>query len=164
MKPMKPTVDPIRAQLACALGWKEAHVDFDQAVEAISVEHQGSHAPGFEHTPWQLLEHLRIAQKDLLEFCENPKYVHELEWPDGYWPQSPAPPDSAAWAASAAEFLADLEKLKQLVLNPDVNLSAAVPTGKETQTYLRSVLLVIDHNAYHLGQLVAVRKALGAWG
>jgi uncharacterized damage-inducible protein DinB len=118
---------------------------------------------GIEHSVWQLLEHMRIAQNDLLDFCVNPKYVHELKWPDEYWPLRPEPPDESAWSGSIAAFKADREKLKKLVRDPAVDLSATVPTGKGQQTYLRAVLLVIDHNAYHLGQLVAVRVALGIW-
>ena len=155
--------DPLRAHLVRALDWEEAHVGFDKAVEGIPADRRGSHAAGFEHTPWQLVEHLRLAQKDLLDFCVNPSYVHTLKWPDDYWPQNGAPPDDAAWNESIADFKADREKLKELVRNTGLDLSALVPTGKPRQTYLRAVLLVIDHAAYHVGQLVAVRRALGVW-
>jgi hypothetical protein len=159
-----PNEDPLRAQLVRLLDWEEGHVGFDKAVDGLSPQQRGVCLPGFEHTPWQLLEHLRLAQKDLLDFCANPRYVHALKWPDDYWPQNPAPSDAAAWEESIADFKADREKLKQLIRNPGVDLFALVPTGKEQQTYLRCVLLVADHNAYHVGQLVAVRKALGVWG
>ena len=155
--------DPLRAQLVRLLDWEEGHVGFEKAVGGLSAEHRGARAPGFEHSPWQLLEHLRLAQKDLLHFCANPRYVHTLTWPDDYWPKSPAPPSATAWDESIADFRADQEKLKQLVGNPRLDLFALVPTGKGQQTYLRAILLVVDHNAYHLGQLVAVRKALGLW-
>jgi hypothetical protein len=145
------------------LDWEEAHVSFDKAVEGIPAGLHGSRAAGFDHTPWQLLEHLRIAQKDLLDFCVNAEYVHALEWPQDYWPQDPAPPDPAAWDASIADFRTDREKLKQLVRDVHVDLFAAVPTGRAQHTYLRAILLVADHNAYHVGQLVAVRRALGSW-
>ena len=118
---------------------------------------------GFEHSPWQLLEHLRLAQNDILDFCLNAKYVHALKWPDDYWPRNPAPSDATAWNSSVAAFTADREKLKQLVQNPAVDLFATVPTGKGGQTYLRAILLVVDHTAYHVGQLIAVRQALGVW-
>ena len=105
---------------------------------------------------------LRLAQKDLLDFAVNPAYVHALKWPDDYWPTDPVPA-SGAWNRSIEDFRADREKLKLLVRRPDVDLAALVPTGQGLQTYLRAILLVIDHNAYHLGQLVAVRRALGIW-
>jgi hypothetical protein len=105
---------------------------------------------------------MRLAQKDLLDFASNPAYVHVLNWPDDYWPKDPVP-SADAWNRSIADFRADREKLKQLVRRPEVDLSVLVPTGQGHQTYLRAILLVIDHNAYHLGQLVAVRRALGIW-
>jgi hypothetical protein len=160
---MKEPPDPLRAQLARFVDWEEAHVGFDKAVDGIPGEHRGSHAAGFEHTPWQLLEHMRVAQKDLVDFCVNPHYVHALKWPEDYWPQSPAPPGTTAWNESIADFKADREKLKLLARDAHVDLFAPVPTGKAQQTYLRAILLVADHNAYHLGQLVALRRALGIW-
>ncbi len=160
---MKESPDPLRAQLVHLLDWEEAHVGFDKAVGGIPADQLGSHVAGFEHTPWQLLEHMRLAQKDLLDFCVNSEYVHALEWPEDYWPQSPAPPGATAWNESIADFKADREKLKLLVRDAHVDLFATVPTGKGQQTYLRAILLVVDHNTYHLGQLVAVRRALGIW-
>jgi hypothetical protein len=106
---------------------------------------------------------MRIAQQDLLDFCLDPDYAQKLEWPAGYWPTAPAPPDSSAWDKSVAAFRADRERLKQLVSDAGIDLVATVPTGHGKQTFLRAILLVADHNAYHLGQLVAVRRALGAW-
>src|SRR5436190_278137 len=160
---VKESTDPLRAQLVRALDWEEAHAGFDKAVAGIPADRCGSHIAGFEHSPWQLLEHLRIAQNDLLDFCANAKYVHALKWPDDYWPRHAAPPDAAAWSRSVAQFTADRDMLKELVRNPRVDLFATVPTGTGTQTYLRTILLVIDHAAYHVGQLIAVRQALGLW-
>lgn len=161
---MKPaSSDPLRAQLERLLDWEEAHVGFDKAVLGIPVDQRGAQAAGFQHSPWQLLEHMRLAQKDLLDFCLNARYEHALAWPDDYWPQSPAPPGLKAWDESVADFKADLEKVKELVRDPSVDLFASVPTGKDLQTHLRAILLVADHNAYHVGQLVAVRQALGCW-
>ena len=125
---------------------------------------RGVAAPGFEHTAWQLLEHLRIAQADLLDFCTNAQYAHALEWPAGYWPATPAPPDAAAWDASVAAFRRDRDALKALVMSDSFDLYAPVPSGKPTQTGLRAILLTIDHNSYHIGQLVSLRRALGHWG
>jgi len=160
---MSESADPLRAHLVRALDWEEAHVGFDKILDGIPADRRGSRATGFAHTPWQLLEHLRVAQKDLLDFCANAKYVHALKWPDEYWPKTPAPPSASAWNESVADFKADGDKLKALIQNPAVDLFATVPTGKGKQTYLRTILLVVDHNAYHLGQVVAVRQALGIW-
>jgi uncharacterized damage-inducible protein DinB len=157
-------MDPLRAHLIRALDWEEAHVSFEKAIEGIPADRRGSPVAGFEHTLWQLLEHMRVAQKDLLEFCVDAKYVHTRKWPDDYWPQQPAPPGESAWNDSVADFRADRDRLKELIRSRGLDLYATVPTGKDKQTYLRAILLVVDHNAYHLGQLVAVRRALGVWG
>jgi uncharacterized damage-inducible protein DinB len=163
MRTVKETPDPLREQLARLLDWEEAHVGFDAAIDGIPADRRGSVAPAFEHSIWQLMEHMRLAQKDLLDFCVNARYTHALEWPDDYWPRDPAPPDAASWNASVAEVKADREALKRLARDTGIDLFALVPTGKGQQTYLRALLLVVDHNAYHLGQLVAVRRALGIW-
>jgi hypothetical protein len=153
--------DPLREQLVRLLDWNEAHVDFDGATKGIPPDKRGATPAGFEHSPWQLLEHLRIAQEDIHDFCVNPKYK-EMNWPDDYWPSS-APPTSTAWDESLAAYRRDNEKMKQLVrTQPD--LLASIPHGTSPhQTYLRAALLVADHAAYHLGQIVQVRKALGIW-
>lgn len=157
------TADPLRGQLARLLDWEEAHVGLDKAVAGIGPRHRGARAAGFEHSPWQLLEHLRLAQKDLLDFCLDAKYTHVLTWPDDYWPKDPAPPDEKAWERSVADFVRDREAFKKLVADEDVNLFALVPTGKKQQTYLRTILVAADHASYHVGQMVAVRRALGIW-
>jgi len=157
------SADPLRAQLVRVLDWEESHVGFDKALDGIPEDKRGARAAGFEHSTWQLLEHMRLAQKDLIDFAANSRYVHALKWPDDYWPRNPAPPDAKAWNQSLADFKADREKLKQMVQDSEVDLVALVPTGKGHQTYLRTILVVVDHNAYHLGQLVAVRRALGLW-
>lgn len=163
MAAMAKLSDPMRGHLARVLDWEEAHVGFDKAVRGIPVRERGRKAAGFEHSPWQLVEHMRLAQKDLLDFCLNPRYVHELTWPDDYWPKDPVPPSASAWKRSLSDFKADRETLKRLASNSKVNLFATVPTGKGKQTYWRAIMLVIDHNAYHLGQLIATRRALGVW-
>ena len=155
--------DPLRTQLARVLDWHEAHATFDQAVDGLPPASRGVAPPGFEHTAWQLLEHLRIAQADLLDFCTNAQYAHALSWPAGYWPATAAPPDEAAWDAAIAAFRRDRESLKALVQSDGFDLYAPVPAGKPTQTGLRAILLTIDHNSYHIGQLVSVRRALGHW-
>jgi uncharacterized damage-inducible protein DinB len=154
--------DALRDHLSRALDWEEAHVGFQKTVADFPADRRGAVPDGFEHSAWQLLEHLRIAQDDLLDFCVNAKYEHTMKWPDDYWPEDPAPPSEQAWNASIAAFERSRAALKH-VAKETADLTAVVPTGKARQTYLRAILLVIDHNAYHLGQLVAVRRALGIW-
>lgn len=152
----------LRDHLVRALDWEEAHVGFDKAVDGIPPDKQGALATGFEHSLWQLLEHLRIAQEDILDFCVNANYAHNMKWPDDYWPQAPAPPNDRAWSHSIASYTRSREELKQLAREVK-DLTAKVPTGKDGQTYLRAILLLVDHTAYHVGQIVAVRRALGVW-
>jgi hypothetical protein len=151
----------LREHLLYLLRGGGAHLDFDAAVADLPAELRGAKPPGVPHTPWRLLEHLRIAQWDILEFCRNPKHVSP-HFPDGYWPRRDAPPDEGAWDRSAAAFRADLKAVQDLVADPTTDLFAPIPHG-EGQTILREALLVADHLAYHLGQLVVVRRALGAW-
>ena len=152
----------IRDHLQRVLDWNEAHVSFDEAVEALSPETRGARAAGFEHSPWELLEHIRLAQDDILDFAVNANYRHPMTWPDDYWPPTPAPPSDEAWHASIAACRRAREALQQLARDVE-DLTAPVPRGKANQTYLRAILLTADHTAYHVGQLVAVRRALGAW-
>jgi hypothetical protein len=149
----------LRDHLARVLDWEDAHVAFDKAVAGIPADKRGARPPGFEHSPWQLVEHMRLALDDILDFCVNDTYVHSMKWPDDYWPaQEPA---AGAWDKSLAAYAASLEKMKTVARESD--LTALVPTGKGNQTYLRAVLLLADHTAYHVGQLIAVRRALGIW-
>jgi hypothetical protein len=122
---------------------------------------QGRVPSGLPYSPWQLLEHLRISQEDILEFCRNPAYK-ERRWPEDYWPDDPRPPAPNAWKESVAAFRRDREALKQMAVDPKLDVLAPVPAG-QGQTYLREFFLVADHTAYHLGELVVVRRALGAW-
>jgi uncharacterized damage-inducible protein DinB len=154
--------DALRDHLVRALDWEEAHVGFDKAVEGIPPDARGARAPGFEHSAWQLLEHMRIAQEDILDFCVNPAYEHRMTWPDDYWPREPVPPNARAWADSIRSYVRSREELQRLAREAE-DLTALVPTGRDTQTYLRAILLVADHNAYHVGQLIALRRALGNW-
>ena len=159
---MSESTDAVRNHLVRVLDWEEAHVGFDKALDGIPPEKRGALASGFEHSPWQLLEHMRIAQEDILDFCVNANYEHRMAWPDDYWPKMPTPPNARAWTNSIASYTRSRDDLKQLARQVE-DLTATVPTGKATQTYLRAILLVADHNAYHVGQLVAVRRALGMW-
>lgn len=156
-----PNRDPLRQHLVRLLDWSDAHVNFDAAVEGLPAKLRGVRPPGLAHSPWELVEHLRLAQHDILEFCVNPHYK-ELAWPDDYWPPAPEPPSSRAWAASVRGFRDDLAALRRLAEDPDIDLFAAIAHGSG-QTYLRELFLVADHNAYHVGQLVVVRRLLGAW-
>ena len=118
-------------------------------------------APGLPHSPWQLVEHLRIAQHDILDFCVNPGY-QEMSWPDDYWPASPEPPTAAAWDESIAGYKRDLAEMQRLVRDEAIDPFAKIPHGSG-QTYIREILLVVDHAAYHIGQIVLVRRLLGIW-
>ena len=159
---MRESIDAFRDHLVRVLDWEEAHVGFDKAVDGIPPDKRGARAEAFEHSPWQLLEHLRIAQEDILDFCVNANYEHRMKWPDDYWPTNPSPPSDKAWTDSIASYARSREDLKRLAREVE-DLTAKVPTGKPTQTYLRAILLAADHAAYHVGQIVAVRRALGAW-
>jgi len=151
----------LREHLLYLLSGGGAHLNFDAAVADLPAALRGVRPDGLPHSPWELLEHLRIAQRDILEFSRNAKHVSP-EWPSGYWPASAAPPDDAAWDKSVAAFRRDLAAMRKLVKDPKTNLYARIPHG-DGQTILREALLTADHNAYHLGQLVLVRRLLGAW-
>ena len=151
----------LREHLAYLLKGGGAHVHFEDAVKDFPPALRGTRAAGLPHTAWQFLEHLRIAQWDILEFSRNAKHVSP-DFPGGYWPKTEAPPDDAAWESSIAGFRRDLREMIALVNNPRTDLFARIPHG-EGQTILREALLVADHNAYHLAQIVDLRRALGAW-
>jgi hypothetical protein len=138
-----------------------AHLDFEAAVADLPADLRGVKPVGLPHSPWRLLEHLRICQWDILEFSRNPRHVSP-QFPEGYWPKGDGPPDAAAWDRSVEAFRADLQAMEDLVADPATDLFARIPHG-QGQTILREALLVADHNAYHLGQLVVVRRLLGAW-
>jgi hypothetical protein len=151
----------LREHLIDLLTKGNAHATFDQAVKNMPVELRGKRPKGAEHSPWQLLEHLRIAQGDILEFSRDANYKSP-KWPDEYWPTKPAPPDDKAWDKTVRAFRKDLKSMCELVTDAQTDLYAKIPHG-DGQTILREALLVADHNAYHVGQLVLVRKMLGAW-
>jgi len=151
----------LREHLAYLLAGGGAHVHFDQAVARLPASLRGVKPSGAPYTAWQILEHMRIAQWDILEFSRNAAHVSP-KWPDGYWPESGAPPRARAWSQSVRAFQADLEAMIALVENPATDLFARIPHG-DGQTVLREALLVADHNAYHLGQLVLLRKLLKSW-
>jgi uncharacterized damage-inducible protein DinB len=150
-----------REQLARMLDWEEAHLSLDAAIEGLPPAQRGIQPAGLPYSCWQLLEHIRIAQSDILEFSRNPNY-RKRQWPDEYWPKSPTPPDQDAWDACAAAVRRDREALKALAKDPAVDLLAPLPHGTG-QTCLRALLLAVDHTSYHVGQLIAVRRLLGKW-
>jgi len=151
----------VRAQLSEFLDWGSAHASFDRAVKGMPARLLGKVPKGFEHSFWQLVEHIRIAQADILEFCLSADY-EEKKWPDDYWPKTPAPPSPRAWNKSLADFRRDRRAMQRLAADPKVDLTAKIPHGAG-QTYLREILLVADHTAHHVAQLIDVRRALGAW-
>jgi len=157
---MDPT-DLLRKQLARFLDWEDAHAGFDAAVAGLPAELRSVRPTGLPHSPWELVEHLRLTQRDILDFCRDPEY-EEPKWPDDYWPKSPAPPTPGAWEESIEAFRRDRAALQQLVADPSLDLFAKVPHGTG-QTFIREALVVADHNAYHVAQLILARRLLGAW-
>src|SRR5215469_5865883 len=155
----------VRQHVLALLDGGMAHATFDQGIADFPAELRGRKPEIDEelapYTAWQLLEHMRIAQWDILAFSRNPKHISP-EWPSGYWPHSSSPPDPRSWTKSVESFRSDLQAMKGLVSDPANDLYAPIPHG-DGQTILREALLVADHNAYHLGQLVLLRKLLGAW-
>jgi hypothetical protein len=151
----------LREQLKDVLTWPDAHAHWKSALADLPAEKRGEKAEGLPHTLWELLEHARITQRDILDFCTNPKYK-ALEWPAGYWPKTPAPPDDSAWDKTIRAFVADTQAMAKLIGDPRTDLFAKIPHGSG-QTILREAILLADHSAYHLGQFVLVRRALGAW-
>lgn len=152
----------LRAHLVKLLDFQDAHVGFDRAVTGIPARLRGDVPAGWEYSLWQLVEHLRIAQADILEFCQTAKYK-EKKWPDDYWPKSAAPRNAAAWTKAIAGYRRDRKALQRLAANAKIDLLATIPHGTG-QTYLREILLVADHTSYHVGQIVALRRQLGIWG
>jgi uncharacterized damage-inducible protein DinB len=151
----------LRDHLVKPLRGGSAHLGFDEAIEGFPADLRGTKHQELPHTAWQLLEHLRLAQWDILDFSRNPDYVTP-KWPDDYWPETAAPPDDAAWDRSVEQLRRDLKAMQDLVADPKTDLYAKIPWG-EGQTILREALLIADHNAYHVGQIVSLRQALGAW-
>jgi hypothetical protein len=150
----------LRRHLSRLLEWGEARVTFEAAVRKLPPRLRGVVPEGLPHSAWQLVEHIRLAQADILEFC-GPSYK-DKRWPDDYWPSAPGPKRADAWKRSIAAVRRDRRTLQRLVMDRSMDLLSAVPSDPE-KTYLRSILLIADHTAYHVGQLVLVRRALGAW-
>jgi uncharacterized damage-inducible protein DinB len=152
---------PFRELLARVLAWEDAHAGYESAVAEISPAARATQPAGLPYSAWQLVEHLRITQHDILDFCRNPNYK-ALDWPADYWPARPAPPSDKAWNESISAFRRDREALQQLAADESVDLTARIPHGSG-QTYARELLLVADHTSYHVGQLILLRRVLGIW-
>ena len=150
----------LRKQLVSLLGEGHAHAGFDAAIRGLPAKARRAKVNGMPYTAWEILEHMRLAQWDILEFSRDPKHVSP-DFPSGYWPKTKTPP-KGAWERSVRRFRRDLKAMERLVVNPKTDLFARIPHG-QGQTILREALLVADHNAYHLGQLVLLRRLLGAW-
>ena len=151
-----------RAIVASSLGWEQAHASLESAAKDLAPALRGKRPDGYPHSPWELVEHIRITQHDLLDFCQNPIYVEKLEWPRDYWPVTPEPPSADAWEKSIAEFKRERDAFARFTTETDLDLTAKIPRGTG-QTYLRTILLAVDHASYHIGQMVSVRRLLGAW-
>lgn len=152
----------VREHVARALDWGQAHATFADAAAGFPVALRGVVPEGVPWSAWQLIEHIRLAQQDLLEFARPDEY-RAMDWPDDYWPDHPAPPSEAAWDESVRTVEAHAAALKEIALDPATDLTGPTPHGGAEQTHLRNLLLVVDHTAYHVGQLVLVRRLLGAW-
>lgn len=151
----------LRQQLAKSLDWGDAHADFHAVVDDYPADSRGERPPGFPHSAWELLEHMRIALWDIVEFTKNARHKSP-PWPDGYWPPSPEPPQDEAWDQCVQSITDLLDEMRTLILDRSRPLLEPFPRS-QGQTLMREALLAADHNAYHLGQLVLLRKALKAW-
>lgn len=151
----------LREHLRKLIVGKEAHVDWDSALKNVPEKLRGKAPEGSPHSLWEILEHTRIAQGDILEFCRNAQHVSP-DWPSGYWPKTSSPPNAAAWDTSVKQLHLDREEMVRLVMDPKTDLTNTLPHGSG-QTMLREALLLADHNSYHLGQFVLVRRLLNSW-
>ena len=151
-----------RAIVASSLDWEQAHSSLENVLKGLPSELRGKRPNGFAHSAWELLEHIRITQHDLLDFVQNPDYEEKLVWPKDYWPSASAPSGDKAWNESIAAWRKDRMALERFTTDTKQDLTAKIPRGTG-QTYLRTVLVVVDHASYHLAQIVTVRQLLGAW-
>ncbi len=153
----------LRQHLLNLLSGRGAHMSFDEATANFPADKMNAYPPNVSYTPWHLVEHLRIAQWDILEYIRNPDYKSP-PWPEGYWPARDATTDSAGWNQTLSAFQTDLADLRAIAADPQVNLYEPIPHGYGGHTILRELLLVADHNAYHIGELGILRQVIDAWG
>lgn len=151
-----------RSIIASSLNWEQAHSSLETVLRGLPQELRGRRPSGFAHSAWELLEHIRITQRDLLDFLQNPDYEEKLEWPKDYWPTSMAPTGDKQWNGSVAGWKKDRIALERFTNESKIDLTTKIPKGTG-QTYLRTVLVALDHASYHLAQIVVVRQLLGAW-
>lgn len=156
-----PSEKTVRELLLEQLEGKNAHVDFDQAVQGLTYKQTGIKVERLPHTIWELIEHIRIAQADILEFCKNSDY-EELDWPADYWPESHQPESEEELQASIKAIREGLEEMRDMIRNPENDLQTPLDHG-DGQTLFREAMLIVDHNAYHIGQIVQIRRLLGSW-
>jgi hypothetical protein len=157
-KKQNATDQVLRDQLIQAVGGRQAHIDFESAIAGIQPNLRRVRPPNAPHSPWELLEHMRITQHDILQFSIDPNY-ESPKWPEGYWPKKPEPPDNSAWDRTVKALLADRKAFEDLLQNPKSDLFTPFPYG-DGQTLLREALLIASHNSYHLGQLVYAHRQL----
>jgi len=151
-----------RSIVASSLDWEQAHASLESAIKGLTAEQRGKRPAGFPHSVWELLEHIRITQRDLLDFVQNPEYEEKLQWPKDYWPPNSAPASEKAWNETVAAWRKDRMALERFATGTDIDLTAKIPKGTG-QTYLRTVIVAVDHASYHVGQIIAVRQLIGAW-
>ena len=153
----------LRSTLARLLRQSQSHIGLERALQDLPFDSAGQQIDGFRHTAWEQIEHMRLAAEDLVSYCQDADY-EDLGWPEGYWPTTSSPPSEEAWEESLRRLLAATETMARIVEDEDQDLFAAVPTGKKSQHHiLRAALILLDHNGYHVGQLVSLRIALGVW-
>jgi len=150
-----------RRIVASSLDWEQAHANLDKAIDGLAPDLRGTRAENLPHSVWELVDHIRRTQTDLLEFCRNPNYVETMKWPDDYWP-TPGQPTDEQWKESIDAIRRDTEALKTFTIEDDRDLTMKIPHGTG-QTYLRTVLVAMDHASYHVGQIIIVRRLIGAW-
>jgi uncharacterized damage-inducible protein DinB len=153
--------DDLRHHLVNLLTARQAHATFDDVVDGLPPDLRGRRPDGLPYSVWEQVEHMRIAQRDILDYCRDPEYTQPA-WPDEYWPEAAAPADETAWERAVGGFREDLAAFSDLVRDASIDLHATVPNG-DGHTYLREAMLVADHNAYHIGQIVVIRRQIGAW-
>jgi DinB superfamily len=151
----------LRQQLVKLLAWGDAHATHEKAVKNVSEEYRSRVPQGLPYSPWMVVDHLTRTQFDILDFCRNPNYT-QPRWPEQYWPPTAQPPSATAWDESISKFRTDRAELQQLAADPSVDLTAKIPWG-DGQTYLREIVLAADHAAYHVGELIVIRRLLGIW-
>ncbi len=151
----------LRQQLVKLLAWGDAHATHEKAVKNVPQEYRSRVPQGLPYSPWMVVDHLTRTQSDILDFCRNPNYA-QPRWPEEYWPPTAEPPSATAWDESISKFRTDRAELQQLAADPSLDLTAKIPWG-DGQTYLREIVLAADHTAYHVGELIVIRRLLGIW-